>query len=136
VRGAVILGALFNVSLVVDSDNLKNVDVQFTLGVGVGVEVGFPIKIKYPIKKIIGKENFSESDVEKVEAFTGLHSETDLSIGLGSSFGDNNPKDWDLQFGSIGGGHYKTFTFSSKSKIEEQIEDFCKEDFDPSTLAD
>ena len=140
VRGAVIIGGLVNVSLVIDTDNLKNTDVQFTVGVGVGLEVGFPLKGKVPIKqiaKMASKSDVNASDAEKVEDFTGVHSETSACVFACFTVSDNNPKDWDLQFGgTVGGGYYKTFTSSSKAKMESQIEEVGKEDFDPLSTAD
>lgn len=142
-RGAVIIGGLFNVSLVIDSDNLKNSDVQFTVGVGVGLEVGTKSSFKKIGSKIAktfktaSKGDVNASDAEKVEDFTGIHSETAACVFFCVSASDNNPKDLDFQFGStVGGGYYKTFTTSSKQKMEGQIEDVSKEDFDPLSTAD
>ncbi len=117
-RGAVIIGGLFNVSLVIDSDNLKNSDVQFTVGVGVGLEVGTKGSVKKIGSKIAktfktaSKGDVNASDAEKVEDFTGIHSETAACVFFCVSASDNNPKDLDFQFGStVGGGYYKRRIF-------------------------
>lgn len=141
-KGAVIAGGLINLTVRYDSENPARNKVMLTIGYGVGLDLGLPIKKrpKLRARKAMKKaERFSggpSGDAKDDE--TGRHSQIDVSIGiipLQFSFKDGSTTPSSAGIG-IGGAYYDTYTidlgrfFSDKteSKQTEALED--QADFD------
>ncbi|WP_217990594.1 RHS repeat domain-containing protein [Fibrobacter sp. UWT3] len=136
-KGAAIAGGLINLTVRYDSENPARNKVLLTVGYGVGLDLGLPIK-KLPrfrvlkaVKKAERVSGGSSGDAKDDE--TGWHSQIDVSLGmipLQGSFKDGSTIPSSVGIG-IGGGYYDTYTidlgkfFSDKteSKRNEALED-------------